>query len=113
MTDNTSLKSRIMRRVYIVSYMRMALSLMAVKLYAIALGLWQVGQNVFVARVLENSPGVHQPLAEFSFFAHAFTKTEIFVQILVLGLLTLAVWLVFDFVHRFRSHQSIPSPSFI
>ena len=53
---NNEIKSKVMRRVYIVSYIRRALSPMALKLYAVVFLLWGIGRQVFVAKVIENAP---------------------------------------------------------
>jgi hypothetical protein len=89
-----------MRRVYMVSYVRRALSPVALKVYASAFLLYGIGQQVFVAKVLYNSPGLGTPLDSLSFFARAFMGTEALVQLLVLGCALASLWFLTDLVFR-------------
>ncbi|HEY4482883.1 MAG TPA: hypothetical protein VI953_01785 [Candidatus Paceibacterota bacterium] len=99
---NSQFKARVMRRIYIVTYLRRALSPFAIKCY-LALGLfWQIGQYVWVDRVVQNAPGFAHPLATASFFANAFSQTEALVQVLSLGVLACVLWLVADLMYKGR-----------
>ncbi|OHB17958.1 MAG: hypothetical protein A2749_03020 [Parcubacteria group bacterium RIFCSPHIGHO2_01_FULL_45_26] len=100
---NNEIKSKVMRRVYIVSYIRRALSPMALKLYAVVFLLWGIGRQVFVAKVIENAPSFSSPLADLHFFTNAFLGTEFLVQILVLGCAMAVLCFATDLVFRRQS----------
>ncbi|HEY4518276.1 MAG TPA: hypothetical protein VJG48_01465 [Candidatus Paceibacterota bacterium] len=101
-TQNLEFKNKVMRRIYIVAYLRRALSPFAIKCY-LALGLlWQIGHYVWVDRVVQNAPGLAHPLATASFFANAFSQTEALVQILSLGIIVCLLWLVADLWYKGR-----------
>ena len=89
------LKNKIMRRIYIISYLRTILAPLPLKIYASALILWSIGRQVWVSRVLENAPGTDVS-SNLSFFASAVWHAEFLVQTLVLGLLVLGLWLIKD-----------------
>ena len=105
---NTQFKSKIMRRVYIISYLRTLLAPVPLKLYATAIVLWSIGREVWVSRVLENAPG-DSVSNNFSFFANAVWHTEFMVQVLVLGFIALSLWLLRDI---FTRHQQVLRESF-
>ena len=89
-----------MRRIYIVSYLRTILSPFAIKLYSLAIILWAIGRQVFVAKFVDNIYGLSAPIENFSFLARAFTNTELTVQALVLALFVLGLWLLRDLFTR-------------
>src|SRR3989338_2094301 len=99
---NSAFKARVMRRIYIVTYLRRALSPFAIRCY-LALGLvWTIGQKVWVARVVENSPGIAHPLDLAAFFAKSFSHTEVLVQVLTLGIAFFFIWLLADLAYKGR-----------
>jgi len=76
----------VMQRVHLIRALRFAISSGAFSMLVSLLGLWGIGRQVWVARVLQNAPGnlLDIPLFYFSAFLH----TRFIVQVLVL--LTLA-----------------------
>ena len=100
---NSDLKIKVMRRVYMVSYIRRAISPVALKVYASAFLLYGIGQQVFVSKVLDNAPGLATPLDSLGFFTRAFMGTEALVQLLVLGCALASPWFVADLVFRRQS----------
>lgn len=96
----TDLKNRVMRRVYMVSYLRRALSPAALKLYAAIFLLWGIGREVWVDRVFENSPGLASPINTLNFFANAFTGAEVLVQVFVVGFTLASLWFAADLIFR-------------
>lgn len=111
-TLNKKLEARIMRRVYIISHLRTLLAPPMVKLYIGALVLWQIGHQVFVAKVFANSPGLAHPLANLNFFTSAFTHTHLAVQVLVSVLVVALLWAAADLARRLRSHAPF-APSWL
>ena len=97
---NIDLRNKVMRRVYIVSYIRRALSPVALKVYATTFLLYGIGQQVFVAKVFDNAPSLFSPLESLNFFARAFMGTEALVQVLVLGCVLATAWFAADLVLR-------------
>ena len=96
-----------MRRVYMVSYIRRALSPVALKVYAVAFLLYGIGRQVFVAKVLDNAPGLASPLESLNFFTHAFLGTEVLVQVLVSACAFALAWFVADIIfHREKTYLS-------
>ncbi|HEY4504731.1 MAG TPA: hypothetical protein VJI73_03085 [Candidatus Paceibacterota bacterium] len=98
-----NLRRKVMRRVYMVSYIRRALSPVALKVYAVAFLLYGIGRQVFVAKVLDNAPGLASPLESLNFFTKAFIGTEILVQALVLACALATLWFTTDLVFRRQS----------
>ena len=100
---NPEFKAKVMRRVYMVSYLRRALSPVALKVYAATFLLYGIGQQVFVAKVLYNAPGLSTPLDSLNFFARAFAGTEVLVQLLVAGCVLASLWFATDLLFRRQS----------
>ena len=96
-----------MRRVYMAHYLRIVLSATAFKLYAIGVLLWELGRQVWVARVFENSPGLNHPVSTFNFFSNAVLETELLVQGVLLVAVVLAVWFTRDIISRPRHTLSV------
>lgn len=106
---NTKLKSQIMHRVYMVTYLRRALSPFALKSYAALALLWGVGRVVWVARVIENAPGLTRPFDNIHFFTSAFAHTHLIVQVLVLGVTVFCLWLMRDLTSPRRNQYLLAS----
>ena len=88
-TNNSQLKKRVMRRVYLICYTRKLLSLTALKLYASVLLVWGLLYNVSVTDVVHNTMAVQSMSSLSYFYKYAFMNTELIVQIssvLFLGL---------------------------
>jgi len=86
MTNPSNIERIVMRRVHTVRVIRPLFSAGALAFFILAIALWGVGKEVWVARVFENAPST---LADASrFWLYAFEHTRLTVQ--ALALLTLA-----------------------
>ena len=87
MNENRSEIERIvMQRVHLVRALRFAISSSALSMLVSVLGLWGIGREVWVARVLQNAPANLLDLPRF--YLAAFEHTRFLVQILILLTLT-------------------------
>ncbi|MHB0865547.1 MAG: hypothetical protein ACYC1Y_01425 [Minisyncoccota bacterium] len=86
MTDQSNIERIVMRRVRRVRMLRALLSNAMLATLVFALALWGIGREVWVARVLENSP--HDIASLPQFYLAAFDHTRFIVQ--ALSLVTLA-----------------------
>ena len=87
--NNSQLKKRVMRRVYLVFYTRKLLSFIALKLYISIFLVWGLLYNVSVTDVVRNTMNVNSMSSLSYFYKYAFMNTELIVQIssvLFLGL---------------------------
>lgn len=100
------LKQRVMRRVYAIWALRKIFSPGMVKMYLVAVFLWELGRQVFVAEIFSNSPRLIDVGESAQFFVSAFTGTNIVVQGIVVALLVIATLLTKDFVASVRSYRS-------
>ena len=100
---NTQLKEQIMRRVYIVAFMRRFLKPFVIK-SAILVALVSLGATfVSVTNIIKNgvysSDGVFDLLA---FMFRALSRTEMFVQVLFVGIVALVLWMIVDKIREFE-----------
>lgn len=100
----SALQNRIMRRVYVVSYLRRILSPLAVKLYASIVILWAIGKEVWVSKVIENSGNTSVGLI--NFYASALWNAHLAVQVLVLAFAAVGVWFIKDIFSPAQSRLS-------
>src|SRR3989344_6807980 len=107
--ETNKLKTKVMRRVYMITYLRRGLSPFALKCYASLALLWGVGRVVCVARVIENAPGLAHPMLNLSFFTNAFTHTHLVVQGLSLAILAFGIFLVRDLFSSQRNRYLLAS----
>ena len=107
---STELKTKVMRRVYMVTYLRRALSPFALKSYGAIFSIWAMSKFVWVARVIENAPSVSNPMGDFRFFTSAFVNTDLIVQALILTTVAFGLWLVKDLVSSRHLHSPQFSP---
>lgn len=93
---NKKLRNKIMRRVYAIWLFRRLSGPFAVELFF--LGALSFGLSVYVSirNVVNNTPSVFSPGAVAGFFASAFYQAEMIVQILFVGILASAVFLLKD-----------------
>ena len=82
----------VMQRVHLIRALRFAISSSVFSLLVSALGLWGIGREVWVARVLQNAPT--NPLQGFAFYMYAFAHTHPLVQALVVLVLLAFIFLV-------------------
>lgn len=92
MNANSSISHTVMRRVRAIHLLR-AVSSVAMSAALLALALYTLGREVWVAKVFANMPSLVDVPATLSFFANAFLRTDLLVQILSIIVLATAVWL--------------------
>jgi len=102
---NHELKVRIMRRVYVIYYMRKALSPRALKIYAFTAACLGTLSVVSVSNVLANMPGDLAGIG--AFLVAAFANTQVTVQALsVAAFLALAI-LIVDIIRSFSGMPQV------
>ncbi|HEY4515152.1 MAG TPA: hypothetical protein VJJ22_03275 [Candidatus Paceibacterota bacterium] len=107
---NSNLKTKVMRRVYMVNYIRRAISPFAIKCYVSLISMFIFSRLVWIDRVVQNAPNVSHPFDTARFFTNAFANTELAVQALVLAIFAIGLWLVRDIVFSRRLTSSSLSP---
>ncbi|OGG47486.1 hypothetical protein A3D66_00275 [Candidatus Kaiserbacteria bacterium RIFCSPHIGHO2_02_FULL_50_9] len=95
------LKIRIMRRVYVIYYVRRALSPRALKMYAFVAACLGTASVVSVSNVFANMPGDFAGIG--TFLVAAFANTQFVVQALSLAALVTLGVLVTDIVRSFAA----------
>jgi hypothetical protein len=83
-----------MRRVRTIHALRAAAAPVGASFLVLALSLYLIGREVWVARVFANMPDSADVLAVLRFFTYAFLNTHLSVQTLLLLSIAAAVWLV-------------------
>jgi len=91
MTNPSPIERVVMRRVHTIRLIRPFFSLGALALFILALALWGIGREVWVARVLENAPT--SPTLLPTFYLAAFENTRLTVQVLTLATLASFIYL--------------------
>lgn len=81
-------RGEMLRQIYRVWLFRKLLPVLAVEIVVLALVVYELGQAVFVQRVVENGMRVFfaDPPKVFSFFIFAFMSTTFFIKILIVGM---------------------------
>lgn len=100
---NTDLSKRIMRRVYFVWGLRMALHPLFLKSLIAALLVSRSTEYISYSQVLANRPRIADIPANLAFISEAFVKTEVASVFLILGTMALVAWLATD-MFRKESH---------
>lgn len=98
------LKTKIMHRVYFIWFSRKVLPYLAIEAMAFTAFLYLVGQQVYVARVLEYATSVlasnmAHPAVFASFAINLFISTQIGVQISIIGSLVAIFFLFRNLIH--------------
>ncbi|MBU6321030.1 MAG: hypothetical protein KGI78_00130 [Patescibacteria group bacterium] len=83
MTDVSDIERVVMRRVQTIRFLRPFVSGGALAALVLALALWGIGREVWVAKVFSNGP--HGFFAHARYLAYAFRHTRLVVQALVLA----------------------------
>lgn len=96
MTLNSSISRTVMRRVRIMHAMRVFTPILMTSILFM-LAVWEIGREVWVAKVFENMPSYADMPAVLSFLAGAFINTEFVVQVLTIVALAALVWLARSF----------------
>lgn len=99
---DTALKKRIMRRVYAVYLMRKATSPVALQTYLLSFLTLQLFLFVSMRHVVENAPNVFDVGAFARFYAQSFLQTELSVQVLAVGVLSVSSWMARGIVRNVK-----------
>lgn len=104
MENNQKLKTKIMRSVYFIWFARKVLPYLALELAAFAGFAYFLGQQVYVARVLEYSTSVlstnmAHPTMFLSFAINLFLKTRIGVQLSIIGSIAMVFFLLRNIIN--------------
>lgn len=94
----TDLKTKIMRRVYLIWFGRKVLPYVAVQIAAFAVFIYLLGEQVYVAKVVEYASSIlfnnmAHPTVFASFAADLFLRTRLGVQLSVIGALAMVFFL--------------------
>lgn len=101
--NNTALHKRIMRRVWAVYVYRKATSPMALQTYIFSFLTWQLFIYVSMSSVMANMPSVKTPFAFVQFYFHSFINTEVWVQAIAVGFMSLGIWFVRNTVRNMKA----------
>lgn len=96
MTLNSSISRTVMRRVRIMHATRTFAPVFGAGVLFM-LAAWEIGREVWVAKVFENMPSFADVPAVLNFVGNAFVHTEAVVQILFILALGALVWLAHSF----------------
>ena len=96
---DTNLSKSIMRRVYLVYFVRQLVSPLFLKFAVLAVFLWQIKEAVFVRQVFANMAN-YEATELLNFWSAAFMNTELIVQFTALGVGVLAILLFRDIVFK-------------
>ena len=102
---NHELRIRIMRRVYVIYYVRRALSPRALKIYAFIAACLGTASVVSVSNVLANMPTDFGGIG--AFLISAFANTKFIVQALSVGATVTLLALVTDIVRSFSTMPQV------
>lgn len=101
--SNEKIKNKIMRRVYFIWFGREILPYLALEATAFVAFMYFIGQQVYMARVLEYSTSVlsanmAHPIVFLSFALDLFLRTHIGVQLSIIGSLSMIFFLFRDII---------------
>ena len=99
----SDLKTRIMRRVYLVWFFRQLFSPFLIKFYVLALAFWQIGRLVWVEKVFSNALAKPDWSASIGYLAQSVSSTELTVQLLLGVTLVGGLWIFRDLIFAGRS----------
>lgn len=97
----TKIKNRVLRRVYLIYFLRQVFRPSFVRIYILLALLWQASVRVSLGSVVKNAPSIQEPYNVYSFVSSALASTEAIIQILSAGVSVLIVWLIVDFSRPF------------
>jgi len=103
--EQNVLKNRVMRKVHTIYLLRRLLRPAMCRLYAVFLGTLALGSLVSIPDVLANMP--HDAGTLELFFVDAFSKTDLVVQGMSLGLIVLFAWMAVDGVKTATTRLSV------
>lgn len=94
---HSQLKKSIMRRIYVVAFMKRFLRPFVMKstflFVFVVMGMSFVSVTNVIKNALYSSNGFFDVV---SFILHALARTEFFIQVLFVGIITLILWLIMD-----------------
>ena len=94
------LTARIMRRIYLVAAIRMALNPVFLKALIAVVFFWRSTAYVSYAQVIANSPSMGDIPRNIQFFSDALRHTGTGTAFLFFGMAALATWIAIDFAQR-------------
>lgn len=95
-----------MRRVYVLWFLRKLTSPAVLKVVVLVALIWRSSRYVSYKDVVLNSPSIAEVGASVNFFTSAFINTELYMQLLLIGVVLVATWSVYDLAHKmFSSHH--------
>lgn len=97
---DTKLTKRIMRRVYLVWAIRMAIHPLFLKTVIIAFFFWRSTKYVSYAHVFQNMSAVTNMGAGYEFMRSAMFHAHPMTLILLSSVIWLCVWMVYDMLHE-------------
>jgi len=102
--NNYTLQKSIMRRVYLIWMGRLIVNRHTVKAVFLALLVWQFSVVVFVSAVMQNaaSGGGASIFRYISYFVGSFFRAEFVAQGIIVGMVVLAAWLLWDTTKNIR-----------
>lgn len=100
---NHTLRKRIMRRVWALYLWRKATSPVAVQTYVLSFFVYQLFLYVSMAHVVANMPSMLRPAAFVEFYFNSFVNTELLVQMIAVGVLSLGSWLIRSITRNVRA----------
>ncbi len=100
-----NLKKSVMRRIYVIWFLRQITSPLFLKTAAVALLLGKITSYVSLKDVVTNVPVSYGLVENYGFFQSALAHTELTTQLIMLTLGILCVWLARDIVSRSISQK--------
>jgi len=88
-----TIKSTVMRRVHVIRTLRPLVSDFSAAIMLFLVGLYGIGHEVWVAKVVANMPPLFDIAAMTKFMVAAFLNTEFFVQTLMIAVVLAGIWL--------------------
>lgn len=95
-TKESALTRRIMRRVYFIAVIRMALHPLVLKTLLVGVFFWQSTSFVSYRHVFANAPSLFDFESNIRFFSGALAHTSSITLYLYLGIMLMVVWMLFD-----------------
>jgi hypothetical protein len=89
-------RTDVMRRVHIIHTVEPLLTTMVASIVLFVVGLWGIGREVWVARVLHNMPSWSNVGAVAHFYLAAFLDTRFIVQVLIVLVVATFIWLAYS-----------------
>ncbi len=100
--NDIQFKKSIMRRVYVIWIFRRLTTPAMLKLYVFTTFMWQSAYYMSLPQVFANLPAITDVSANYSFAVTALSRTELMMQVILAGILFLAVWFASD-MYRYRA----------